>query len=248
VDSLMSGGGNPNAKSAPALLEKPEPPPPAPVVKPQPAPPEKVKEPDPPKEVIKEPAPTKEPDFSFEPAKKDKAKKPTFDFTPVTRTASDAKAEAKKREAAEAAEQERQYAKAVTDRQRRLNAAFGNALNSLEEGRSGSTTIELKGPGGGGVPYANFYQAVKSIYERTWVVPDGVPDSSPAVATEITIARDGTVVSWRVTRSSGNAGVDRSVRVTLERVKHTVPLPDSETASQRTVSITFSVAAKRGLG
>ena len=37
VDSLVSGGGNPNAKPPPAPLEKPQPAPPAPVAKPAPA-------------------------------------------------------------------------------------------------------------------------------------------------------------------------------------------------------------------
>jgi TonB family protein len=247
VDSLMSGGGNPNAKPPPAPMEKPEPLPPAPVVKAAPPPPEKIKEPDPPKETVKEVAPPKDPEFSFEPVKDHKAKKTNFDFTPVTKAVSDPKAVAKKRAEAEAAEQERQYVKALGDQRRRLNAAFGNALNSLEDGRSGSTTIELKGPGGGGVPYANFLQALKSIYEHAWILPDGVADDNATVATSITIAREGTVVTWRVLRSSGNAAVDRSVRVTLERVKVAVPLPDDAKENQRTVEIKFNVAAKRAM-
>jgi TolA protein len=247
VDSLMSGGGSPAAKPPPAPLEKPQPLPPPPVVKTPPPPPEPVKEPDPPKDAVKEPTPSKEPDFSFVPAKKEKAKKPTFDFVPVIRPVSDPKAEAKKRAEAEAAEQERQIAKAYADRQRRLHAAFGNALNSLEEGRSGSTELKLLGPGGGGVPYANFLQAVKSIYEHAWILPDGIADDNATVATSVTIARDGTVVSHRVLRSSGNAGVDQSVRVTLERVKAAVPLPDDAKENQRTVEIKFNVAAKRAM-
>ena len=248
VDEALQGGGDPAAKPPPATFEKPQPLPPAPVVKPAPAPPEKIKDPDPPKETIKEVAPPKEPAFSFEPAKEPKPKKQVFEFTPVTKSVSDAKAEAKKRAAAEAREAEREYARATADRRRSINAVFGNALNNLDQGLAGSTEIKLLGPGGGGVPYANFYQAVKSIYERAWIVPDGITDNNATVGTEITIARDGTVVSWRITRSSGNAGVDRSVRVTLERVKHAVPLPDSEKANQRTVEINFNVAAKRGLG
>jgi len=248
VDALMSGGGNPNAKPPPAPIEKPEPLPPAPVVKPAPAPPEKVKEPEPPKETVKETAPPKEtPEFSLEPAK-DRKKKPTFEFTPVTHPTRDVKEEARRRAEAEAREQERQYAREMADRRRRLDAAFGNAVNNLVEGRSGSTSIELKGPGGGGVPYANFLEAVKSRYEHAWVVPDGITDDNATVATSITIARDGTVVSSRVTRASGNAAVDRSVRVTLERVKWAAPLPDDAKESQRTVEINFNVAARRALG
>jgi len=248
VDSLMSGGGNPNAKPPPAPLERPQPLPPAPAVKSAPPPPVKVKEPEPPKERVKETAPPKEtPEFSFEPAKERK-NKPTFDFTVVKRSSSDAKAEAKARAEAQAREEAREYARELADRRRRLDAAFGNAVEKLDEGRSGSTTIELKGPGGGGVPYANFLQAVKSRYEHEWVVPDGVTDENATVATSVTIARDGTVVSAHVTRGSGNAAVDRSVRVTLERVKWAAPLPDDARENQRTVEINFNVAARRALG
>ena len=112
------------------------------------------------------------------------------------------------------------------ERRQRIAAAFGSAANSLESSLSGSTTIELKGPGGGGVPYANFLQAVKSVYQNAWIVPDGITDENATVAAAVTIARDGTVVSSRITRSSGNPAVDRSVQVTLDRVKWAAPLPD----------------------
>jgi TonB family protein len=248
VDSLMSGGGNPNANPPPAPMEKPQSLPEAPVVKPAPAPPEKVKEPDPPKETVKEVAHPKDPEFSFEPAKKDKPKKPEFDFTVVTHPTRDLKAEAKAKAQAEAAEQEREYERAVADRRRSLRAAVGSAANGVENGRASSTSIVFIGPGGGGVPYANFLQAVKSRYEHAWVLPDGIADDNATVGTSIVIARDGTVVSAHITHSSGNVAVDRSVQVTLERVKWAAPLPDDAKENQRTVGISFSVAAKRALG
>ena len=249
VESLVSGGGNPDAKPPPAPMVKPEPTPPAPPVKPTALPPvEPPQERTPPKDEVKEATPPKDLEESVEPSKDSKPKKPTIDFTPVKRTAEDAKAEARKRAEAEAREEERQYAQQMADRQRRLRSAFGNAVETLETGRAGGTSIELKGPGGGGVPYANFLQAVKSRYEHAWIVPDGVTDENATVAVSVTIARDGTGVSARITHSSGNAAVDRSVQVTLERVKWAAPLPDDAKENQRTVSINFNVAAKRALG
>ncbi len=203
--------------------------------------------PDPPKEVVKEVSPPKD-EESLEPSKDRKPKKPVIDFTPVVRAARDAKAEAKARAVAQAQEEAREQARQETDRRRRLAAVLGNAANSLEEGRSSGTTIELKGPGGGGVPYANFLQAVKSVYQRAWIVPDGITDENATVAVSVTIARDGTVVSSRIPRSSGNPAVDRSVQVTLDRVKFAAPLPDDAKENQRTVGINFNVAAKRALG
>lgn len=252
VDALISGGGNPKANPPPATFEKPEPTPPAPVVKPAAPPPPKAREPDPPKDEVKEVSPPKDPEYSVEPSKAAKPKKPAIEFTRVKRPTTDpkaqAKAQAKARAEAEAREAEREYARQVADRQQRLRAALGNAVNNLEEGRSGSTTIELKGPGGGGVPYANFLQAVKSVYQRAWIVPDGITDENATVAASVTIARDGTVVSKRITRSSGNPAVDRSVQVTLDRVKYAAPLPDDAKENQRTVGINFNVAAKRATG
>jgi TonB family protein len=253
IDALIPpGGGNPHANSPPATFEKPLPAPLAPIVTPPPQPRfEKVREPDPPKDTVKEVSPPKDPDYSLEPSRERKPKKPTIDFTPVTRPARDAKADAKARADAQAREEAREQARQETDRRRRAALAFGNAANSLEEGRSSSTTIEpLKGPGGGGLPYANFLQAVKSIYERTWVVPDGITDDNATTAASVTIARDGTVVDSHITRSSGNPAVDRSVQVTLDRVKlkGAVPLPDDAKENQRTVTINFNVKAKRALG
>jgi len=242
VDALMSGGGNPNAKSAAAtFVQPPQPQPPAPQPKQQqePAPEPEVKkparEPDPPKTVLKE---TK-PDESLEINEKPKRK---IELKPIVRDTGAEKVKAEKAKAAA--------------RQKEADAARREALNQIQSVASlvgntltaGGTSVELKGPGGGGIPYANFLQALKSVYARAWNVPDGVTDDAATATVSVTIARDGTVVAHRITRASGNADVDRSVQSTLDRVKHAVPLPDSEKSDERTVSINFNVRAKRALG
>jgi len=243
VDDALSGGGNPKANSAPAPFEKPQPLPPAPVAKPEPPPPEKVRTPEPPKETVSEPPKPKEPDYSLEPSKDRKPKKPNIDLNPITRP-HDALDDAKAKAEAEA----REEARRERERRKRIASAIGNAANSLESSLSGSTSIELTGPGGGGVPYANFLQAVKSVYQSAWIVPDGVTDENATTAASVTIARDGTVVSSRITRSSGSPGVDQSVQRTLDRVKWAAPLPDTAKEDERTVNINFNVAAKRASG
>jgi TonB family protein len=245
VEDVLSGGGRPDAKSPPATFEKPQPAPPASVAKPAPLTPESVRPPDPPKETVKDISPSKVPEHALEPSKERKPKKIVVDLTPVTRPR-DATADARAKAKAQA--QAREEARQEADRRRSIAAALGNAANSLEGSLSGSTTVEWKGPGGGGVPYANFLLAVKSVYQRAWIVPDGITDENATVTASVTIARDGTVVSSRITRSSGSAAVDRSVQVTLDRVKWAAPLPEETKEDQRTVSINFNVAAKRGLG
>ncbi len=254
VDSMLSGGGNPNA-SPPAAVAHPTPDvaPPPPPPPPKPAPQElshhEERQPDPPKETVK-PKEKVDPE-SLEIPKENKPRRPNITTTAVTRPKENdaekkAREEAKEQERADA--QAREDARRYADARRRAASAIGSAANNLDAARAGTTSIELKGPGGGGVPYANFLQAVKSVYERAWIVPDGVTDDNATVAVAVTIARDGTVVSSRVIRGSGDAAVDQSVRVTLRRVTFAAPLPDDAKESERTVNINFNVAAKRGAG
>lgn len=237
IDEAFKGGGSPTiTQSPPAITPQPQPQPPAPappppksepVVKPEPAPP-------------KAPAlqkPADEPDFT-KPAGK---RLPNVSTTRVTRNV-DPRATASKEDSdAEA----RAQAKAAADAKRR---AVAGALAGISGVASSSTAVELKGPGGGGVPYANFLDAVKSVYARAWIVPDGVTDDSATATASVTIARDGTVVSTSVTKPSGNALVDASVHAVLNRIRKAAPLPDDAKENQRTVTIRFNVRAARSLG
>jgi TonB family protein len=132
-------------------------------------------------------------------------------------------------------------------RDERLRTAadeLSKAANGLKSSLSPSTTIEMRGPGGGGVPYANFLSAVKSIYTDAWLVPVGVTDDSATTTASITIARDGRVISATITRFSGNSAVDQSVQATLDRVRVVVPLPEDSKDDPRTGTISFNLKAK----
>lgn len=241
VDALVSGGGNPNAKPPQALPEAPPTPPSAPPAQ-QPEP-EKIKEPEPPKQTANEvELPQTDPE-SFEVSAKPKPRRPEVSTTPILRKR-DTKAEAKARADSEAKEEARQAAALG----HRIESALRGTASSIGSAVSGGTSIELKGPGGGGVPYANFLQAVKSVYQDAWIVPDGVADDAATTRASVTIARDGTVVTSHITRSSGNKEVDESVQRTLDRVRRAAPLPDDAKEDQRTVEINFNVKAKRALG
>ena len=103
---------------------------------------------------------------------------------------------------------------------------------------------EFKGPGGGGVPYANFLDGVRKDYTDAWIVPEGVTDDQATAIASVTIQRDGTVLEAHILTPSGNALADQSVEAVLRRVKRTVPLPDGAKENQRTVKIKFNVKAK----
>ena len=106
----------------------------------------------------------------------------------------------------------------------------------------------MPGVGGGGPSYANYAQVVKSIYTHAWIAPNGVDDDEATAKVSITIARDGTVISARLIRTSGNAAVDRSVQATLDRVTFIAPFPEGAKESERTYKINFNLKAKQLLG
>ncbi len=237
VDALVSGGGDPKG-GLPAPAPRPQPQPqPQPVVQPSP-PPEKVREPEPVKETAK-PRPSEEESLEVSDTKKPrKIEISTRLVKRDTRNSAKAKADA----------EAKADAKAWSDAQRRIAREFGNVVNSLDGAASGATSVALKGPGGGGIPYANFLQAVKSVYARAWVVPDGVQNDEANTVASVTIARDGTVISSKIIQRSGDPLVDASVQATLDRVRYAAPLPDDAKEDRRTVTINFNVKARKALG
>jgi colicin import membrane protein len=153
----------------------------------------------------------------------------TPDLTLKTTSATEAKA---KREA-----QAKAAAAAAAAEQKRIASAFKNATRGIRGGVAGSTEIRLAGPGGGGVPYANFLSAVQTVYYNAWRQPDSAPQLAAKVS--VSIARDGTVISARIVSASGNSIIDKTVQETLDRVKYAAPLPESSTEESRTVIINF---------
>jgi colicin import membrane protein len=236
VDALVSGGGNPNGR----VPEAPAPTPPTPPTPrpPTPPPPETHPLPDPRKPPTPEVRNDDSPDSSLIPSPK-KPKRPEVSTKLVRRPPSQTNDNTARDE---------QRAREYAETRRRAADALGKAADRIESGISSGTSIELKGPGGGGLPYANFLQAVKSRYSNAWVVPDGVTDDEATATASVTIARDGTVISHRIIHSSGSPAVDQSVQVVLERVKVAAPLPDGAKEDQRTVTINFNVKAKKSLG
>ena len=240
VDELVApGGGSPKAQATVKALTPPPAPQPQPVAAPPQPAPEKTPEPEPPKES----KPPKEEEASVEPVKERKPRKIEISTKLVTRRR-DSSAERRARADAEA----RQGAKALADARRRLARQIGRAADEIGSELSGGTSIEMPGPGGGGLPYANFIQAVRSAYDRAWVLPDGVVDADAVTVASVTIARDGSVVSHHIIQLSGDSVVDHSVQLALERVTYAAPLPDSSKEDTRTVKISFSVKAKKLLG
>jgi colicin import membrane protein len=172
------------------------------------------------------------------PRKSQKRNEPTADLKPTVRSTSEnlarkakAEAAAKAREAAE-----------------EWKGQINKSLQALRSDLSPSTTIEAVGMGG--EAYANYSQAIKTIYTEAWLTPDDVTDDAATVRVEVTIARDGRIVSSSVLKRSGISSLDKSVQAALDRVerRRLPPFPEGASDTQRTFKINFNLKTKRSLG
>jgi hypothetical protein len=119
----------------------------------------------------------------------------------------------------------------------------------LGNNASSATIIDQDfGPGGGGPTYASYASWVQTVYLGAWVPPDSTDSSAAIARASITIASDGSVVSYRLIGKSGDRDVDDSIQRTLERVTTMGrPFSDGMKEKQRTYILRFDLKAKQGL-
>jgi outer membrane biosynthesis protein TonB len=229
VLAAVSGGGNPRAATRP-------PPPPAPAA--PVAPSERQQQTDPPKTV--ETKQNKSDPEAFE-IKEHKPRLPTVSTKIVSRNSEKSKKQA---QPTPSDTREREYADA-----RRQADAFKKAARSLGNSAASATIIDQDfGPGGGGPTYASYASWVQTVYLGAWVPPDSTDTTAAIARASITIASDGSVVSYRLIGKSGDRDVDESIQRTLERVTTMGrPFPDGMKEKQRTYILRFDLKAKQGL-
>ena len=220
VEGKLAGGGNPNANPPPPA--PPAPTPPAPVA--PPTPPVKIEQPkqDLPKPAVvklEKPIPTLTP----KPVKQT----PQVSTVLVTGKPTDKTAA-------------KPTSNSKDDERRHIADQLGRAATGLRNNLAPTTTIDLRGPGGGGETYAGVEQAILSVYDRAWISPEGMDASEAVVEVSVTIEADGTVSSSHITTSSGDARVDKSVQQALDRVS-SIPGWDGK---RRTVEFSFKSRAK----
>jgi TonB family protein len=138
----------------------------------------------------------------------------------------------------------RTASKSVPDDSKRARE-LRNAIRNLKRNLSPGTTIDM--PGNSSAAYANYADAVKSIYDQAWTLPSALANDNEIAKVSVTIASDGTVVSARIIDSSGDAALDGSVQRTLERVTYIAPFPEGTTDKQRTYTISFNPQIKQML-
>ena len=256
VDSLFSGGGNPNAKTPPTAQRVAQPLPPVQPTLRQTATPEpKPKPPEIKEQVIEERRPVVEKTKPVAETVEKTAHKPEIKVsTEIVNRGADketeekARAEAKAKAQAEARARARTEADARRRTAEKIEARLNGAFESISKNMSSGTTIEPLGPGG--EAYADYGQVVKSLYDQAWIDPGEVSDDAATVKVKVVIARDGEIVSDSMVKRSGIPALDKSVQNALDRVRARglPPFPTGAKESQRTYIINFNLKAKRLVG
>jgi len=251
IEEEMVGGGNPNVTTVPKQT-------PLPTVQPTPVQPQPVK-PEPKPEVKPEPVKQIEKPIEKPPEPKlandrfklddkskikkiDKPEKPdakhTIDFDPKKVIKTKIQPEKTDSSNVDDAAASKAQAKALAQR----SAALEQILGKIQSGVSGSTTIEVPGPGGPAYVGDGLY--LKKIYEEAWIPPTAAKENEPIVEVEIVVAKDGRVLSSQILKRSGNSALDRSVQNTLNRVRKVRPFPEGSTDEKRTFKINFNLTTK----
>ena len=110
------------------------------------------------------------------------------------------------------------------------------ALNKLQTKLSGRTSVNVPL---GRYASANYESLIRRKYMDATVHP-GALNGDPIVQVRLVIARNGRILSARVTGKSGVASWDRSVQKALDRVKFIKPFPESMKGSQQTFNLNFN--------
>jgi TonB family protein len=121
---------------------------------------------------------------------------------------------------------------------------ISTTLRSLKKNLSSATQVDV--PGTSSVSYANYKDALATIYYNAWVTPDNASSDTANTKVKITIAADGTVINAEIVTPSGDTAADDSVRQALNRVSSVPPLPD-QSKTQEEFIINFNLKTKKML-
>lgn len=133
----------------------------------------------------------------------------------------------------------------------RQMAAIRNAAGGIRNGTSGSTKIQI-GVGGGGPTYASYESEVGRIYKQRYDLATANntinTETELVVAGSVKVARDGTIISAKVTKPSKNPTLNKIAQDVLDSVTKLPAFPEGSTDTERTFPINFFSTPKQGLG
>ena len=258
-----SGNGAPPPAAQPAKPAPPEPEPPQAkpetVRQPDPEPPVKVKQPKlvEPKETEDKksglPVAVKKPnDKKDKEAAKDAPKTSPLVNTKVVRRSNVVDQTAMKMAAAAAAAQRERDLRATRAAQAQRDAALAE-FNDIVKGNGtglGNSRIaspnSIGGGGGDGIASGRYGDGLKAIYDSKWILNADAFDDEASATVRVTVRRDGTVLSSSITKPSGNASFDRSVRTVLNNVTRVPPFTPDMKDPERVFTWRFEKRTKAG--
>ncbi len=136
-----------------------------------------------------------------------------------------------------------QAQKADQERRAALANSFNDAVKTI--GTQGSGATEIAMPGIVGPAFANYSHLIFSKYKLRYdqeVLKAGeFATGNLSARVSITITRDGTVVSHKITASSGNRALDKLIRQVLDQVRTVAPFPPETHDTERTFEIIFNL-------
>jgi outer membrane biosynthesis protein TonB len=245
VADNVQGGGSRDAKP-PSL--GPTPPPPqqqrSESTPPAPKPPVKVEKVEEPKPTVKDR--TSDSD-ALEVKSEKKQHKVQVNLKPVARNTNTKP----KPNASTAAEDEaRAQAQAKAEARARAQV-YGNAARSLRDVLSSGTSITMPGPGGDGPTYAGYAMEVQRIckqrYDAALLAAGDVASEQTSLEVALVLARDGTVLSAKLTAPSPNSTLNRLV-LNKVLVAKFPSFPEGSKDSQQTFNVVFDLKPKKAVG
>ncbi|NOS71402.1 MAG: TonB C-terminal domain-containing protein [Verrucomicrobia bacterium] len=250
IDEALQGGGSPKGGQTAPPPQKNDPPPtpklPDPPVK-DPEPKQDQQAVEPVKPVVKPPPKQKqeETEEAVDPTPPKPKHTVKVDLTEVKNNATaKPKPQNSARTANSDSSADKELAKAIE--------ALKGTAKGIRSSVSGSTSVEMRGPGGGGPTYAGYNSEIQRIYKQRYDLylssAGNVGEEQTSVEASITISRDGTVTSTKIVTPSRNAALNKLVERVLDSVNKLRPFPEGSKDAQRTLNIIFELTPKQGLG
>ena len=260
--SDLQNAGTPTGSPAPPAPAPAQPEPPAPQpVQPQPIEPEPVKpkeeavkpreKPEIAKDSEKGPLPKTKPD-SKQLTKDNTPPKPAISTKVVKRTNDLARIEQAKLDQAKAAQAKadadyRAKVARYNEQRSKIASDVTGTLAGMGRNLSRSTVVTSIGTDtSGGAVSGRYGDGLKAIYDRNWVLNNDLFDDETVACVSVVVRRDGTVKSATMTKSSGNAAFDRSVRAALKAVQTVQPFPPEMKDAEREFTWKFERKTRIG--
>ncbi len=197
--------------------------------------------------VVRKPAPSKtdkenEPQTTQKPAVSSKPSiEPNLKLTKSRDDKGEERAKARQEQMAEAVRRAGEERTALVD-------SVASRIGSSLSGGVSVQGLSAIGSGVGGDGYASYGQVLMSVYQKAWMEPSEIEGNQHAVKTEITVGRDGRVISARVVERCRSEAVNKSVQRALDRVRFIAPFPSGMNDLTKTFLLDFDLQSKRNAG